>query len=197
METTPPTTERATDHDGKPGGHVLAFLGGVFVLLLGFRGSLGAGLLAPAAMVIASGIWERRGRKLSATGHWVAALCGAAIVYVLFSGIVTKVTSEQSWNHMRRVADSVQKASATAPPPAWLQRIAPAMAARHARPPTSERAQTIGIAFGAAFGAFLWVGLYGSIAWAGGMLVGYGVNGRWPGSAAGAPPPDSAAPSLG
>ena len=182
METTPPTEGQASDQGEKLGGHGGAVLGGLAVLLVGSPWSLGATLSAPLAMAVASVIWERRGRKLSASGHWAAAICGAAIVYVLFSGIVTNLTSERSLKHLRQVADSVQKLSAPQPSSAWLQRIA-----RQGGAKMYERAQMLGIAFGLAYGALLWVGFHGSVAWAGGMLIGYGINERWPGTAANAP----------
>jgi hypothetical protein len=190
MEPTPPTTGQAPDQI-KLGGHRGAFLGGLVVLLVGTPGSLGASLFAPLAMAIASVIWERRGRRLSATGYWLAAICGTTIVYVLFSGIVTKLTSDKSLNHMRQFVDSVQKAAAPQPSPAWLQRSPRGVAVREgAARTTYERAQTVGIAYGLAFGALLWIGFHGSFAWAGGMLVGYGINERWPGRDANALPAD-------
>jgi len=192
MEPTPPTTGQAPDQT-KFGGHRGAFLGGLVVLLVGSPWSLGATLLGPLAMAIASVIWERRGRRLSATGHWLAAICGTTIVYVLFSGIVTKLTSEKSLGHIRQFADSVQKAAAPQASPAWSQRIPPDVATRQDEARTTyERAQTVGIAYGLAFGALLWIGFHGSFAWAGGMLVGYGINERWPGRGAEALRADSA-----
>jgi hypothetical protein len=185
MEPTPLTTGEPLDQGERLGGHTGAFLGGLVVVLLGSFWSLGATLLGPVVMALASVIWERRGRKLSATGHWLAAICGTTIVYVLFSGIVTQLTSEKALNHMRHFADSVQKAAAPQASPALLPRIPPrAAATQGGARATYERVQTFGIAFGLAFGALLWIGFHGSIAWAGGMIVGYGINERWPGSAA-------------
>ena len=185
MEPTPLTTGEVPEEGEKLGGHGGALLGGLVFLLVGSPWSLGATLLGPLAMAVGSVIWERRGRKLTPTGHWIAAICGTTIVYVLFSGIVTRLTSERSLHDMRQFVDSVQKAAGPQASPAWLQRTPPGMAARQDGARTMHgRAQSVGIAFGLAFGALLWIGFHGSVAWAGGMLVGYGINERWPGRAA-------------
>jgi hypothetical protein len=180
METAPPTN--APDQEGNLIARIVAFLGGALVMLVGAPFSLGASLLAPIAMVIGSAVWRQRGRTLSMVGHWLAAVCGAAVVFLLFAGALTTLMPKGSWSKLTLIADSAQKASANQPPPAWLERIAPGAAAkRAAAKPTSERAQKVSLAFGAAFALFFFVGFYGSLAWAAGMLLGYGVNGRWPG----------------
>jgi hypothetical protein len=70
-----------------------------------------------------------------------------------------------------------------AEPPEWLARVSP----QAARPnPTVERvvnSRPFLIYFGllgAAFTCALWGALAGSAGWAGTLLVGYGVTGRWP-----------------
>jgi hypothetical protein len=148
-------------------------------------------------MLIASTIWRHRGSKLSTLGHWVAAACGAAIAFLLFAGMIRSLSSKGSWSQMKQLADSAQKASAKEPPPAWLEKIAPGVAARSAAAkPPSERAQKVTLAFGAAIGLFFVVAFFGSLGWAGGMLLGYGVNGQWPGTGARAPAANSATSSL-
>lgn len=153
------------------------------ILVVSAPFSLGASLLAPIAMPIASGIWRRRGRRLSVMGHWLAAACGAVVVFVLLAGTLTSFLPKGSWSQITQAADSAQKASPKPPLPAWIERLSPGISARQAAaPPPSERVQIITMAFGGAILLFFFAGLYGSVAWGGGMLIGYGVNGRWPGA---------------
>ncbi|HKW49910.1 MAG TPA: hypothetical protein VJN70_20800 [Gemmatimonadaceae bacterium] len=188
METVQPTTAPAPDQQANTIVRILAFLSGAFILILGAPFSLGTSLVGSIAMVIASAIWRRRGRQLSALGHWLAAASGATIVFVLLAGVLTSLSPKGSWSQMTQIADSAQKASAKRPPPAWLERISPGIGARQAAAsPPSERVQKVMIALGAALGLFFFVGFFGSLAWGGGMLVGYGVNGHWPGAATRAP----------
>ena len=182
METASPGTVPAPQQERNAIARIFAFLGGAVVMLVGAPFSLGASLLARIAMVLASAVWRHRGRTLSVLGHWLAAVCGATAVFLLFAGALTSLMPKGSWNKITQIADSAQKASANQPPPPWLERVAPGAAARRAAAkPPSERAQKVTLAFGAAFALFFFVGFYGSLAWAAGMLLGYGVNGHWPG----------------
>ena len=187
METVEPTT--AVFSPAPPAGGVargFAVVAALLVLLIGSIFSLGTVLLAPVGMAIGAYLWRRRGRTLSATGHWLAAAIASTAVLIAYAGVFASAMSKDTWAKARQAADSAQKASANQAPPAWLQRLAPGAAQRAAQRPTSERAQTFGLAFGAAFVAMFLVGLFGTFGWLGGMLLGFGIGGRWPGQRAAA-----------
>ena len=160
---------------------VFAFIGALVLIVVGSLFSLGATLLAPIAMAVGSRLWRQRGRTLSPMGHWVAALCGTALVAVFFGALFASIIPTGTWAKAVVASDSAQKAAAKEPPPTWLERIAPGAAARHAEHPPSERAQTFTLALGAAMGLIFYVGFFGTIGWVCGMLIGFGVNGYWPG----------------
>lgn len=182
METAPSSTAPVSNSTSAGmTGRVFAFIGAVVLILVGSLFSLGATLLGPIAMAVGSHVWRQRGRTLSALGHWVAALCGATIVAVFFGALFASIIPKGSLADARKAADSAQKATAKEPPPAWLERIAPGAAARRATTPLSERAQTFNLALGAAFAMAFFIGFFGTIGWVCGMLIGFGVNGHWPG----------------
>jgi hypothetical protein len=183
METVDPTTPALPASQAGALARGFALLGALIVLLIGSVFSLGAVLLAPAGMAVGAYIWRRRGRTLSAIGHWVAAACASALVALAFAGAIRSFIPSDTWTKARQAADSTQKAQAKEPLPAWLQRAAPG-AGRVAATPPSERAQTVMLAFGAAIMLMFFVGFFGTVGWLAGMLLGYGVKGRWPGSAA-------------
>jgi len=164
---------------------VFAFLGAFAVLVVGALFSLGAAFAAPIGMAIGAWLWRRRGKRLPAIGHWLAAMCGVVAATALYAGLVSAFVPSGTWKQIQHVTDSAQTASARTPPPAWLDRIAPGMAQQEAarRANQSERAQALGIAFGLGFTAIFFGLLFGTIGWAGGMLLAFSVNGRWPGAA--------------
>lgn len=164
---------------------VFAFFGAFLVLVVGGLFSVGAAFAAPVGMAIGAWLWRRNGKRLPAVGHWLAAMCGVVVATVLYAGLVSALVPSRTWKEIQHAADSAQTASARTPPPAWLDRIAPGMAQQEAarRASQSGRAQSLGIAVGLGFTAIFFGLLFGTIGWAGGMLLGLTVNGRWPGAA--------------
>jgi hypothetical protein len=162
-------------------GRTAALVGALFIVLVGAVFSLGAVILAPAAMGLAAYIWHKRGRDLSMVGYWIAALCGVALVAVSFAGALTAFVPKGTWQQVQRSADS---ASAHTPPPKWLDRIAPGAAERAAqqRAASSPTMQTVGLAYGMGFAAIFFVGIFGTIGWIAGMLFGLTITGHWPGA---------------
>ena len=181
METVEPTTVFSPPPPAGAVARGFAVIAALLVLLVGSLFSLGTVLLAPVGMALGAYIWRRRGRTLSAAGHWLAAAIASTAVLVAYAGVFASAMSKDTWAKARQAADSVQRASAKQAPPAWLQRLAPGAAQRAAQRPPSERAQTFGLAFGAAFIAMFLVGFFGTLGWIGGMLLGFAIGGRWPG----------------
>ena len=164
---------------------VFAFLAAFVVLVVGALFSVGAAFAAPVGMAVGAWLWRRRGKRLPAIGHWAAAMCGVVAATALYAGLVSVLVPSGTWKQIQHAADSAQTASARKPPPAWLDRLAPGMAQQEAarRANQSERTQSLAIAVGLGFTAIFFGVLFGSVGWAGGMLLGLSVNGRWPGAA--------------
>jgi len=166
---------------------VAALLGGVCIVLVAMVGSLGVAFFAPLGMFLTSRLWRARGRALPVLGHWLSAVGGVIIVLTALGAIGASVVPKASFDKFRRESDSI---SAKQPTPAWIERMAPGTAKRLAEQKTkkpSATAQTVGMAFGAAFVVIFFGLIFGSIGWVGGALIGLGVSGRWPGSASSAP----------
>ena len=166
---------------------VFAFLAGALVLVIGSVFSLGAVLVAPIGMAIGAYVWRKRGRSLPTIGHWLAAMAAIVVMLASVAGLAAAVAPKGSWDRFRHAADSAQKVSASQPPPPmpdWLQRMAPNAQQRAATAPPSDRAVTFMLAAGAAMATVFFVGFFGSVGWLGGMLLGLGVKGHWPGRGA-------------
>lgn len=86
-----------------------------------------------------------------------------------------------SMEHFQYTADSVSAVNQKKPPPAWVERIAPGTSARAAQgPPTPKSLRTPLLIWGVGVGILFVAALGGSIAWAGAMLCGFAIRGRWP-----------------
>ena len=189
MSDLPQSSGPAVEPTASTVARVAAFLGGLCILVVGMIFSLGAALLAPLGMVVATKVQHARGHALSVLGHWLAAVGSVMVILSLLGAIGASVIPKASFDKYRRESDSV---SAKQPPPAWIERMAPGtskrLAEQRAKKP-SANVQTVGMAFGAAFVVIFFGLVFGSIGWVGGALIGMGVQGRWPGSgASGAPP---------
>jgi hypothetical protein len=164
-----------------PVARVAAFLGGLCILLVAVVFSLGSALFAPLGMLIVAKVQHSRGRALSVLGHWLAAVASVMILFSLLGTIGASVVPKAAFDKFRRDSDSL---SAKQPPPAWIERMAPGTTKRIAESKRKEspRAQTLGMAFGAAFVVIFFGLVFGSLGWVGGALIGMGVKGYWPGS---------------
>jgi hypothetical protein len=161
------------------GARIVAGLGAVIVLLGGALFSLGGVFFAPLGMLIGAAIWRKRGRVLSMVGHWLAALIGVAVVIAAFGAITAAFVPKDSFDQVRRSMDSATTAAAV-----HSGRTTPADSAalRAARRATSSRGMAVMLAYGFGFAGRFMVALFGTIGWIGGMLLGYAVKGRWPGT---------------
>ena len=161
------------------GARVVAALGAIIVLLGGALFSLGGVFFAPLGMLTAAAIRRKRGRVLSMVGHWLAALVGVAVVIAAFGAVTAAFVPKGSLDEIRRSMDSATTAAAVK-----SGRTTPADSAalRAARRATSSRGMAVMLAYGFGFAGILMVAFFGTIGWIGGMLLGYAVNGRWPGT---------------
>lgn len=171
-------------------GRIVAFLCGLVLLLVGSLVSLGMVLVGAAGMGIATLAQHQRRRSLTRVGGWLAALISVGIVCAVIAFVVSLEVPANTWSQMRVAMDSASAASAKQPPPAWVERMYPGASQRAAarRQVFSGKTQSAFLAATFGFMAFFLVGIYGSFGWAVGMLLGYGVRGRWPGATV-LPPP--------
>jgi hypothetical protein len=162
---------------------ILAFGAGLVVLAGGTIVSVGTVLVAPAGMGIAALIQRHRGRRLSRFGGWIAATGAVVVTMAVIAIVVAALTPAGVWQQARHTADSASVAQAKQPPPAWLERMAPGSSRLAAQQqPMSPAHQTAAIAAGIGFGATFLAVLCGTLGWAAGMLLCFGIGGRWPGS---------------
>jgi hypothetical protein len=185
------TIAAAAPRRAGPGARVLAMIAALLILLV--AGLLSAGIVLCAAIVmgIVAYVFRRRRAALSRGASWLAAVAGAALGFVLAFGAMTAHTPV-SWREIMNAADSAAMADTTRPP-AWLERMSPATtrAAREQRKsarPTATIWSRIGVVWVFGFVIVLFASVFGSIGWAGGMLLGFAVKGRWPGTHALAAP---------
>jgi hypothetical protein len=172
-----------------PAARVSALVAAVLILLVG--GVLSAGMVACAAIVmgIVAYVFRRRRAMLSRGASWLAAVAGAALGFILAFGAVT-ANAPVSWREIMNAADSAATADTTRPPE-WLERVAPgareaARAQRNAARRTGGMMGRVAIVWIAGFVIVLFAAVFGWIGWGGGMLLGFGVPGVWPGARASA-----------
>ena len=163
------------------GARLVAALGALIVLIGGAVFSLGAVFFAPLGMFIGAAIWRKRGRVLSMVGHWLAALLGVAVVIAGFAAVTAAFVPKGSFDQIKHTMDSATAAAATAQTGRGTK--VDTFVLRGGRGATSSRALTVGLAYGFGFAGIFMVAFFGTIGWIGGMLLGYTIKGRWPGSA--------------
>lgn len=176
--------ESSVPSAASPVARVAAFIAGLFLAVCGLLASVGTVLFSFAAMGIASSMKGRQGRVLGPLGKWIASTCGAALVMLLALGATWVLTPRSTWSQMKHVMDSTSTNTPQAPPPAWLEKIAPGTAQRaaqqNAKP--SEALQTGVMMWGVGFMVMFFSGIIGSLGWGAGMLLGFAAKGRWPGT---------------
>ena len=166
---------------GSGGARAAAALGALIVLLGGAIFSLGAVLFAPLGMLIGAAIWRKRGHALSMVGHWLAALIGVAIVVAGFAAVTAAFVPKGSFDQISHTMDSATAAAAAERSARGTS--ADSAAARAARSATSSpRGMAVALAYGFGFAGLMLVAVYGTVGWIGGMLLGYAIKGRWPGT---------------
>lgn len=160
---------------------VAAFVAGAFVLIGAALISLGTALLAPLGMWATSAYRRRHGGSVTRPATWLSAMACVAIGMLGLMLVAFGSMPSGSVRHFQATADSVSSARAKTPPPAWIERIAPGTSARAAQgSPTPAKLRVPMLIWGAGVGVLFMAALGGSIAWAGAMLCGFAIAGRWP-----------------
>lgn len=123
---------------------------------------------------------------------WVAAGM-FALTLIMFDALPGGTMRE-----IQHSADSASAASYKKPPPAWVERLAPGTTARAAQgSSTPASLQTPLLLWSVGVGLLLLAGVVGSIGWAGAMLCGFAITGRWPNDATRPDSGDIFTPGLG
>jgi hypothetical protein len=164
---------------------VSAFVAGTVVLLAGAFISFGTALLAPLGMWTSSAFLRRRHRPATRATGWLTAMTSVAVGLLAVAAFALASLPAGGVHRMTQVVDSASAASAQAPPPAWMERLAPGTQARAAsgsQTPASLRMPLL--IWGGGVAILFMAAIVGSLGWLGGMLCGFAITGRWPGTPA-------------
>ncbi len=167
---------------------IAAGVAGIIALGVAARYTFGGVLIAPLGMMIASWFARRRGRQLSRSASWVAAVVAPGVVMLVVAGFAATQMPAGSWSKIQKAADSTK--AHRQPPPAWLERIAPGSTARaNAQQVSFGPGATAWFAVvGTMFGIGMVSGLVGTAGWLATMPLAYAITGRWIGSRPRDPP---------
>jgi hypothetical protein len=160
---------------------------GVALLTAVTRYTFGLALLAPIGMIAARYVARRQKSSLTLGTSWLGATGSVAVVFVAFILLVLAQmpngTFAGTFANIQRGSDSASVASAKAPPPAWLERIAPGSTARARAKPVSRKvshAFTVwSIVVGGVFAYTLFAVVIGTAGWVPSLLLSFAFTGRW------------------
>jgi hypothetical protein len=168
-----------------PLSRVLFFAGGLVALGVGTIITLGAALAGAAAVGIVAYRMNRKGRRITRRGAWLASVAGTIAVLVVLIGI-SVLTNDTSMKPMSAAERAEQRAKATEAMPEWLRAMNP-NAQRQTAAADSMAAQLLenravlvwaGL-MGAVIASALIGTIAGSFAWGGVMLLYRGYRGDW------------------
>jgi hypothetical protein len=167
------------------GGRVFAFLAGLALLVIGALMSVGIVLVGVAGMGIATFAQRQRRARLSRWGGWIASTVSVAAVCAIIAFVIAQTIPANTWAQVKVAMDSASVQSSKQPPPAWIERMYPGMSERSAARRATFSPSTQSALMMAGFGMIgtFFVGMFGTLGWAAGMLLGFGARGRWPGAA--------------
>ena len=163
---------------------VIAFAAGLGLLVFGALMSFGAVLAGSAGMGIMTLARHQRRRRLTRFGGWLASTVSVAVVAAVFAFVMAAMMPAGTWRQVQHAADSAAAVSAKQPPPAWVERAFPGTSQRGAAAQRvfSPSTQTGFMFAGVGIMAAIFVAFFGTFGWGAGMLLGFGVRGRWPGT---------------
>jgi len=135
-------------------------------------------------MLLAGIIARRRHRPLTRGTSWVGAVLTASVAMALYTGIVFVRTPPAAREKFQHTVDSISAVQRNAPPPAWIERLAPGTAKAKSSTLTNKmagsRAFTIWMSLVGDAVLSIWFGaIVGTLGWAAGLLLAYAFTGRW------------------
>jgi len=167
------------------GMRIVALVGGLLLLVAAMKATLGTVLLALLGMGLAWLLARRRGRTLTRGAGWWGAALGVAVGFVCFMAFMLAKAPPGTMARIRQSNDSIA-ASRPAKPPEWLNRIDPTGGKSAQLGDSASRRLVRSPAFffwasamGAVLAAALLGGILGTLGWGVGLLLAFGVTGRW------------------
>jgi hypothetical protein len=162
----------------------LAALAGTSVI------TMGGALVAVIGVLVAGVVAVRRGRTLGRRASWVAAVAAVGVALLVVAGFTVATSSARHRAQFMRTLDSASVESKKAPPPAWMERMAPgADASSRAQEAMMGPKLSRGVAIWGAVvgGSMAWVMIsvmIGTLGWGAGLLLAFAFTGRWIGAGA-------------
>jgi hypothetical protein len=169
---------------GSRGTRLLAAVTGTLALAFFALFTLGGALVAALGMLLAGIIARRRNRPFTRGAGWVGAVLAASVAMAAYTAFAFVRTPPATRARIRHTMDSVSAAQRNAPPPAWIERLAPGTAKAKSSALTNQmagsRAFTVWMALLGDAVLSIWFGaIVGTLGWAAGLLLAYACNGRW------------------
>jgi hypothetical protein len=162
---------------------VIAGCGGVLALLIATLFTGGLALSAPIGMAVAAAIARRRHDALSRGASWLGAVLAVGAVLIVIGSVVVASAPTGTFAQIQHSADS---ASATAKPPAWLERVAPGASAPGAQVrPHGAWGGAFSIwtmVTGGLIGCAILAALIGTLGWLASLPLAYAITGGWLGA---------------
>jgi hypothetical protein len=164
---------------------VAAALVGLCALLVASLLTAGGAFVAIVGMVVAYSIAKRRQRPLTRAASWVGAVGASGVAIFIVASLTFYLMPNGTVAAMKHSYDSTMAVSRSAPPPPWVERMAPGSTARaNARPfaahPAIERGFTVWM--GAMSGVMIWAMtsiFIGTAGWLCGLLLAFALTGSW------------------
>jgi hypothetical protein len=171
------------------GSRVIAAVAGTVALGVAARYTWGGALLAPIGMAAAWAFLRRGGGRMSRGVSWFAAAIGVEIALLALIAFVAGSAPAGTLDKIQHAADSAT--ANPAPPPAWIERIAPGATARAAnrRVQFSGTASTGLMIIGFGIGTGFVATVVGTLGWLATLPLAYAITGYWIGAQRPDPPP--------
>jgi hypothetical protein len=169
---------------GSDGKRLLAAVTGTLALGVSALFTLGGALAGALGMLFADIAAHLHHRALTRGAGWVGAVLTASVAIAAYTGVAFVRTPPETRAKLQLTVDSISAAQRNAPPPAWIERLAPGTAKARSRTLTNQmagsRAFTVWMSLlGAAVLSILFGTIVGTLGWAAGLLLAYAFTGRW------------------
>jgi hypothetical protein len=160
---------------------IVAALLGIAALVVTAILTGGGTFCAFLGVFVAAIIASRKRRRLSRRASWLGAVAGSAIALAGFGVFAFRALPPGTYSQIQRSSDS---ASATAKPPAWLERVAPGTGARMARKPSmptgvARAFQLWASITGAVIGLVIVAAIVGTVGWLVTLPLAFAWRGQW------------------